>query len=312
MQDLIHVEPARFSDPDVTADGKERARVPLVKLETLWFCTGTLCNLTCEHCYIESSPSNDRLVYLSLEEVDSYLDEIDALALGTREIGLTGGEPFMNPAIIAILRSVLSRGFEALVLTNAMTPMMQRAAPLEALNREFGERLTLRVSVDHYTPELHEQERGRRSWQPMLDGLRWLSDNDFNVHVAGRTLWGEEESSMRRGFADLFAANRIRIDAHDPVKLVLFPEMAPGVEVPEITTDCWDILGKNPADIMCATSRMVIRHRGADHPVVAACTLLPYEEGFNVGRTLAESLDPIRLNHVHCATFCVLGGGSCS
>ena len=117
---------------------------------------------------------------------------------------------------------------------------------------------------------------------------------------------------MRRGFAELFSEVGIRVNPDDPSTLVLFPEMEPNAEVPEITTACWDILGKSPADIMCASSRMVIKHKGAAHPVVAACTLLPYEPEFNVGRTLAESLEPIKLNHPHCAKFCVLGGGSCS
>ena len=37
----------KFRDPDFTADGKPRARVAFSGLETLWFNTGTLCNLTC-------------------------------------------------------------------------------------------------------------------------------------------------------------------------------------------------------------------------------------------------------------------------
>ena len=76
----------------------------------MWFNTGTLCNLTCQHCYIESSPKNDRLVYLTAAEVAEYLDEIDAGALPTSLIGFTGGEPFMNPELPAMLEDVLSRG----------------------------------------------------------------------------------------------------------------------------------------------------------------------------------------------------------
>jgi hypothetical protein len=82
--------------------------------------------------------------------------------------------------------------------------------------------------------------------------------------------------------------------------------------VPEITTECWDILGKRPDTVMCATSRMVIRRRGAPHPVVVSCTLLPYDARFELGRTLADAARPVALNHPHCATFCVLGGASCS
>src|SRR5215213_4507242 len=113
----------KFRDPLWTASGELRAQAALAALDTLWFNTGTLCNLTCVHCYIESSPRNDRLVYLSAAEVASYLDEIGALRLGTRLIGFTGGEPFLNPQLPEMLALVLERGFRVLVLTNAMKPM---------------------------------------------------------------------------------------------------------------------------------------------------------------------------------------------
>src|SRR5438128_12473781 len=93
------LDPRKFQDPLVTVAGERRARVALASLDTLWFNTGTLCNLACRHCYIESSPKNDRLVYLNAGEVAGYLDEIARLRLGTRLIGFTGGEPFMNPEL---------------------------------------------------------------------------------------------------------------------------------------------------------------------------------------------------------------------
>src|SRR5439155_10216869 len=116
---LPTLDPRKFQDPFLTATGERRARVPLRALETVWFNTGTLCNLTCQHCYIESSPKNDRLVYLSAAEAGEYLDEIERLGLGTQLIGFTGGEPFMNPELPAMLDLALARGFRALVLTNA-------------------------------------------------------------------------------------------------------------------------------------------------------------------------------------------------
>src|SRR5579864_8851445 len=117
------LDPAKFRDPFLTANGEPRARVALRALDTLWFNTGTLCNLTCRNCYIESSPRNDRLAYLTRGEVLGYLEEIARDGLTTRLIGFTGGEPFMNPDIIGMLDDVLSRGLDALVLTNAMAPM---------------------------------------------------------------------------------------------------------------------------------------------------------------------------------------------
>ena len=306
------LNPAKFRDPLVTATGERRAEVALKSLETLWFNTGTLCNLSCINCYIESSPTNDRLAYLSLADAARYLDEIEALGLGTRQIGFTGGEPFMNCDLPAMLELALSRGFAAIVLTNAMKPMQHKKSALLALREQYGERLILRVSLDHYGGAVHELERGKRSWGPTIDGLRWLAGNGFNISVASRYLSGETEAAIRAGFRRLFGEYAIPIDADDPVALTVFPEMDATVDVPEITTACWDILGKSPDSVMCATSRMVVKRRGAAQPSVVACTLLPYDPLWDLGPTLAGAAGAVPLNHPHCAKFCVLGGAACS
>ena len=310
------LDPAKFQHPTITAKGERRAIVPLTALSTLWFNTGTLCNITCRNCYIESSPTNDALVYLSASEVSAYLDEIEALALPVGEIGFTGGEPFMNRDLPAMLADVLSRPtrLTALVLTNAMAPMRQKARALLDLRDRFGtDRLVLRVSLDHYEAAHHDVERGDGTFAKALEGLVWLAREGFTLHVAGRAgFGGEDEAAMRAGFAALFDRHAIPIDAGDPVALMLFPEMDAGADVPEITEACWDILGTRPDSVMCASSRMVVKRREAAHPSVVSCTLLPYDPQFDLGATLAEASRPVPLNHPHCARFCVLGGASCS
>ena len=306
------LDPRKFRDPDITADGQRRGQVDFVALETLWFNTGTLCNITCRNCYIESSPRNDRLVYLDAAEVTGFLDEIARERLGTREIGFTGGEPFMNPDIMAMLAACLDRGFRVLVLTNAMRPMARHRDTLLALGGRYGQRLAIRVSIDHYRPALHDLERGEGAWDKMFPELLWLAENGFALRVAGRTCWGESEHEMRTGFARLFASHRIPIDAFDPGQLVLFPEMDATVDVPEITAKCWSLLGVDPKEVMCATSRMVIKRKGASRPSIASCTLLPYEPEFELGDSLKAARRSVKLNHPHCARFCVLGGASCS
>ena len=304
----------KFKDPFVTQDGSQRAYVRMKKFATLWFNTGTLCNLACQNCYIESTPRNDRLSYLRVDEVVSYLEEITREGHETDEIGLTGGEPFMNPDILEIIRSVLERGFSNLVLTNGMRPMMRPAirSGLIELNTEFRDKLMIRVSVDHFDQAVHEKERGSGSWGPMVEGLRWLSENNFQIAAAGRTLWQESEEELREGFSVFFKKNEISIDAWNPRELTLFPEMDEGSSVPEITTECWDLLGVSPDDMMCASSRMVVKHKGDPKPSVMACTLLAYDKSFNLGATLVEASKSVQLNHPHCAKFCVLGGGKCS
>ena len=307
------LDPAKFRHPLRTAEGQRRASVRLSALKTLWFNTGTLCNLTCARCYIESSPRNDALAYLSAQDVAGLLDEAQARQPPPEEIGFTGGEPFMNPAFLSILNDTLRRGFRTLVLTNAMRPMLRSKQALRALNDAHPGQLTIRVSLDHYGPALHDGERGKGAFDKTMAGLAWLSRSGFQAHVAGRSGFSSEnEAALRDGYRRLFAEHRIEIDADDPVALMLFPEMDPAADVPEITEACWGILGKSPESVMCASSRMVVKRKGADAPAILACTLLPYDPQFELGVTLAEASRPVQLNHPHCARFCVLGGAACS
>jgi sulfatase maturation enzyme AslB (radical SAM superfamily) len=295
--------------------------VPLERLQTLWINTGTLCNITCRNCYIESSPENDRLAYITASETVPFLDE--AGVLECRQIGFTGGEPFLNPEILQLLRLALERGFEVLVLTNAMLPMQRPhiKTGLGSLRAKYGARLTLRVSVDHYTRALHDEERGRGAFETAVRGVDWLVMGGFNVTIAGRTCWGETEGEEREGYRAMFAERGWPFDAGDTSVLTLFPEMESKTEVPEISLACWGILKKRPDQMMCAHSRMVVKRKEAERPVVLPCTLLPYEPRFEMGATLAAAAaadggmferGAVKLCHRHCAKFCVLGGGSCS
>src|SRR6056297_1258927 len=147
----------KFQDPLVTAAGETRAHVSYSGTKTLWFNTGTLCNIECVNCYIESSPQNDRLVYLTLADIEPFLDELEDAGETGIEIGFTGGEPFMAPEILPILNAVLARGHTVLMLTNAMQPMMRPRVKggLIELRDRYGDALTMRVSLDHFSPDLH-------------------------------------------------------------------------------------------------------------------------------------------------------------
>ncbi|MCV2892127.1 radical SAM protein [Lentibacter sp. XHP0401] len=315
MEDFTtHANFGKFQDPRVTAKGETRASVALTHPETLWFNTGTLCNITCANCYIESSPTNDALVYLTRADIEPYLDEVKSLGWPIREIAFTGGEPFMNPEMIGMMEAALEQGFEVLVLTNAMRPMMRKPMQtgLLKLAEKYHDQMTFRISVDHWSAELHDAERGKDAFKRTIEGMIWLRDHGFKMAVAGRIAFHESEAEARAGYARLYSENNFRIDAQAPAQTVLFPEMDMNVEVPEITTDCWGILGKSPEDVMCSSSRMVVKRKGAEAPAVLACTLLAYTPEFELGNTLKEARRPVQLNHPHCAKFCVLGGASCS
>src|SRR5438094_2770448 len=83
--------------------------VPLSPLDDLWFqVAGTLCNLTCHHCFISCSPKNHTFGFLSLDQVRRRLEE--SVALGVKEYYFTGGEPFLNPQMVPILVETLRYG----------------------------------------------------------------------------------------------------------------------------------------------------------------------------------------------------------
>ncbi len=308
---MTDATPIKFSHPDITARGEARALVSFQRLRTLWLNTGTLCNIECANCYIHSSPTDDRLVYLTASEASHVFDMVGHDAI---EIGFTGGEPFMNPDMLNMMHDALGRGHSVLVLTNGMQPMQRPGikSGLLDIKARYGERMTLRVSLDHHTEALHDAERGAGGFAKTMEGLRWLSDQGFLIAVAGRAVPDEAEADARAGYAALFAREGVHLDTADRSALVIFPEMDEKADVPEITTACWDILHVDPAEMMCATSRMVVKRKGAAKPVFVACTLLPDDPQFELGETLAESLTPVKLNHRHCAKFCVLGGASCS
>ena len=127
------LDAAKFRNSQVTAQGAPRARVAFAGLRMLWINTGTLCNITCANCYIESSPRNDALAFISAGEVAALLDEAATLRQTPQQVGFTGGEPFLNRDLPAMLQDVLGRGLQALVLTNAMKPMLRQAEALRAL-----------------------------------------------------------------------------------------------------------------------------------------------------------------------------------
>jgi hypothetical protein len=191
-----------------------------------------------------------------------------------------------------------------------MRPRVQEG--VQGLITRFGDQLTFRVSLDHWSASFHDQERGEGGFDETCVGLDWLAAQGAKLAIAGRTLWGESQEASQAGFRALVAARNWPIDVEQPLSLVLFPEMDARVDVPEITPACWGILGVDPTGLMCASSRMIVKRKGATAPVVLPCTLLPYEPEFEMGETLAASLGSVRLNHPHCAKFCVLGGGSCS
>jgi pyruvate-formate lyase-activating enzyme/predicted phosphodiesterase len=131
----------------------------------LWIYTNFHCNLACGYCVVASSPRARRRS-LGLERTCALVDE--AIREGFRELYLTGGEPFLEPDIVAMLEYASER-IDTVVLTNAMLFRGRRARELERLAGR--ERLVLQTSLDGARPETHDAWRGEGSFTRTLEGI---------------------------------------------------------------------------------------------------------------------------------------------
>ncbi|MHC0430968.1 radical SAM protein [Streptomyces sp. O3] len=149
----------------------------------LWLYTNFHCNLACDYCAVASSPKAAPRT-LPADACRALVDE--AAAAGFTELYVTGGEPFLHPAIVELLDHAAAR-LPTTVMTNAMLLRGRRAtglAELAGLATRAGRELTVQTSLDGATARTHDAHRGRGSFQRTLDGIRHLISLGLPPRVA--------------------------------------------------------------------------------------------------------------------------------
>jgi pyruvate-formate lyase-activating enzyme len=143
----------------------------------IWLYTNFDCNLRCDYCCVRSSPTAPRRA-LGVERVRRIVSE--AARLGVGEFFVTGGEPFLLPDIGEILQACAAAA-PTTVLTNGMLFTGRR---LESLRRLPRRRVTLQISLDSPTPELHDRHRGKGSWERAWRGIERARAEGFRIRLA--------------------------------------------------------------------------------------------------------------------------------
>jgi uncharacterized Fe-S cluster-containing radical SAM superfamily protein/predicted phosphodiesterase len=133
----------------------------------LWIYTNFDCNLSCSYCAVASSP-RARQRRIGLERFRALVDE--AVDEGFDEIYVTGGEPFVEPAIVDMLEYASDR-LHTVVLTNAMLFTGRRRRELERLSGR--ESLVVQTSIDGARPATHDSVRGAGSWSRTIEGIEY-------------------------------------------------------------------------------------------------------------------------------------------
>ena len=126
--------------------------------------------------------------------------------LGGSEILITGGEPFLDPDLAELVDAAV-RWAPVTILTNAMVLARgSRRRMLEALDRE---RVTMQVSLDSGTPELHDRHRGAGSFERARMGIALLRELGFRVRVAATI--DEADAGEEAGFHALLDAEGVPV-----------------------------------------------------------------------------------------------------
>ena len=279
--------------------------VPAVSLDTLWLqVAGTVCNLKCTHCFISCSPTNHSHGMLSLEDVRARLRE--AAALGVREYYFTGGEPFLNPEMNAILEETLRQG-PATVLTNGLLLTPERCRELRALSDGSEYSLDIRISIDGYTPEVNDPIRGAGTFDKILRALRNLAQAGLNPVVTVTEACPEAAGIAGRlrflqWMRDIGLA-RPRLKVLSLFRLGAEVDRGRGYAAAE-TLLGRRLTSEESEKLQCSSCRMVTS-RG-----VYVCPILIEESGAKMGETLSETLRPFELRYPSCFT-CHENGVTC-
>lgn len=290
-----------------TPAGQPRGYIESQALVELWFHTGTNCNLACPFCLEGSKPRDNRIEFLTLEDVKPFVAE--ALELGVTKFSFTGGEPFVNPSFMQILGYALEHR-PCFVLTNGTAPLLNRMAQVVRF-KEKPNPLSFRISLDHPNPARHDEARGKGSFRKAIRALSLLHTEGFGVSIARLMEPGEDSETIDGSYAPLLCEAGLPAD----LRIVKFPDLLrPGsiANVPNVTEKCITTYttAERRALFMCGFSRMIVKKDG--RLGVYACTLVDDDEDFDLGGTLRESLDVrIRLKHHRCYS-CFACGSTCS
>jgi molybdenum cofactor biosynthesis enzyme MoaA len=280
--------------------------VPLVALDTLWFqVAGTLCNIECTHCFISCSPKNHSHEMMSLADVEARLTE--ARALGVREYYFTGGEPFMNRDMLAILEATLQQG-PATVLTNGMLLRPQVCQRLRELFDASDYSLDLRVSLDGFDRESHDAIRGHGVWDRVMIGLKNLADAGLNPVITVTTAAeGVASAEGRTRFLQLsreMGFPRPRLKVLSLFRIGAEEKRTRAYEDWERLTN--ESLSESEAAVLQCSSCRMVTSKG-----VYVCPILIEEPEARMGETLAETLREFPLRYGACHT-CWVDGVTCT
>lgn len=151
---LIRNEVQRYFTPSVSSD----------QLRFIFLAVTRKCPMRCEHCF-EWDNLNQRETF-TREELIRIVDIYQKQ--GVNQIQFSGGEPMVRfPDLLEVIRFA-ARKMECYVVSSGFNLTMENAGLLKAAGCKG-----IIISIDHHTPEMHNQFRGHHDiFNRAVEGVR--------------------------------------------------------------------------------------------------------------------------------------------
>lgn len=160
-------------------------RIPENGGRVLWEITNT-CNYHCSYCMFCSEAKKVE-EELNTEEVMRTIKELKENHF--TYIKFTGGEPFTRNDMIPILQYASKLGFDMDISTNASLLTNEMAQELKKIKIPM-----VHVSLDGSNAFIHEQVRGRETFEKTLRGIRYLTNNGVHTRIGTVIYKGNEDT----------------------------------------------------------------------------------------------------------------------
>lgn len=184
-------------------------RIPEVGGRVIWEVTNE-CNYACSYCIFASTgkkPENE----LTTEKIFETLKDLKKHNF--TYIKFTGGEPFLREDMLDILNETKRLGFDCDISTNASRITESIAEALEKLNLKM-----IHVSLDGHNASIHEAVRGKKSFNPTMNGLKILSSKKLNIRI-GCVIHQFNECFLKEmiDFCEELSVNELILSMMEPV-----------------------------------------------------------------------------------------------
>ena len=163
------------------------------------------CNMNCKHC----RAANETKRNMSLEQIEKILKIINKVRDDDFRLILSGGEPFLHPKILEILKLIKKYNIESVVITTNASLVDDKI--LKAMNDLKFKFLCIQVSLDSLDEETHDNfRRYKGAYQKCIETLNKIQNYD-NIYSSIRMTLTKETINEIEKMIDFSIQHHVKI-----------------------------------------------------------------------------------------------------